>query len=227
MPTTRPARVSRYVAGLGAAALVATGLASAGAAFGADDRPAGQFTEITRVDGVDAGGSFSVTTTTVGGVPVLPGPTLSGATTDPQSTGLARLAGSSRYETAVAVSRRAFAAGQARSVYLARGDRLGDALAGGSLTDGPVLLVPPSGPVPQLVLDEVRRLGASEVVAIGGSVSASTLSAVAQGAPPPGSRAATTSGRPRPWLVAPSRAARPRSICPPRAARPMPSRVAR
>lgn len=91
MPTTRPARVSRYVAGLGAAALVATGLASAGAAFGADDRPAGQFTEITRVDGVDAGGSFSVTTTTVGGVPVLPGPTPAGATTDPQSTGLARL----------------------------------------------------------------------------------------------------------------------------------------
>ncbi|WP_420804265.1 cell wall-binding repeat-containing protein, partial [Salsipaludibacter albus] len=57
-----------------------------------------------------------------------------------RSTG--RLSGSNRYATAVAVSQYQFPAGSSR-VYLARGrEPLVDALAGGALTDGPVLLVP-------------------------------------------------------------------------------------
>lgn len=146
---------------------------------------------ITRVDGVDARGSFSVTTRTVDGVPVVdthgltPRAVAAGvsasARREAATSGLARLAGASRYETAVAVSRRAFETGAARSVYLARGDRLGDALAGGSLTDGPVLLVPPTGAVPQLVLDEIRRLGPAQVVGIGRSLPQTVLTAAAQG----------------------------------------------
>lgn len=93
-----------------------------------------------------------------------------------------RLAGGSRFETAVAVSKRAFPS-TARSVYLARADRFSDALAGGALTDGPVLLVPSTGPVPAAVLAEVRRLQPAEVVALGGTaaVSQPVLDSAAQG----------------------------------------------
>lgn len=52
-----------------------------------------------------------------------------------------RLAGHDRYATAAAVARRAFPDGAA-NVYLARGDAFPDALAAGTLTDGPILLVP-------------------------------------------------------------------------------------
>ncbi|MBY5163292.1 cell wall-binding repeat-containing protein [Nitriliruptoria bacterium AS10] len=79
-----------------------------------------------------------------------------------------RLAGSNRYATAVAVSQYQFPAGSSR-VYLARGrEPLVDALAGGALTDGPVLLVPATGAVPQVVLDEIDRLSPGQVVALGG-----------------------------------------------------------
>lgn len=82
-----------------------------------------------------------------------------------RSTG--RLAGSDRYGTAVAISQNVFPQG-APIVFLARADAYADALAGGSLSRGPVLLVPPCGAVPEVVKAEVRRLGAQEVVALGG-----------------------------------------------------------
>lgn len=82
-----------------------------------------------------------------------------------RSTG--RLAGDDRFSTAVAISRESFAGG-APVVYLARSDAFADALAGGSLTRGPILLVPQCGTVPESVKAEVRRLGATEVVALGG-----------------------------------------------------------
>jgi hypothetical protein len=81
---------------------------------------------------------------------------------------LRRLAGSSRYETAVEISQEAFPDGAA-SVYLARADAFADALAAASLTDrGPILLVPQCGTVPQAVIDEANRLQPLEVVALGG-----------------------------------------------------------
>lgn len=82
-----------------------------------------------------------------------------------RSTG--RLAGADRFSTAVAISQNVFSGG-APIVFLARADSFADALAGGTLSRGPILLVPQCGSVPAVVLAEVRRLGASEVVALGG-----------------------------------------------------------
>lgn len=91
-------------------------------------------------------------------------------TSPPPTTARAtgRLAGGDRYATAVAISRNVFPNG-APVVFLARADAFADALAGGSLSRGPVLLVPKCGAVPAVVKQEVRRLGAGEVVALGGS----------------------------------------------------------
>lgn len=94
-----------------------------------------------------------------------------------------RLAGESRYETAVAISGHAFPKG-ADVAYLARAEApLVDALAGGVLTDGPVLLVPPCGDVPAAVTDEIDRLAPAEVVALGGpaAICDDVLNAVAAG----------------------------------------------
>ncbi|QBI18678.1 hypothetical protein ER308_03290 [Egibacter rhizosphaerae] len=79
-----------------------------------------------------------------------------------------RLAGNDRYETAVAISEEAFATG-ADVVYLARGDEAADALAGKSLSDGPILLVPQCGSLPGAVASEIDRLDPDEVVTLGGS----------------------------------------------------------
>lgn len=79
----------------------------------------------------------------------------------------ARLAGEDRFETALEVSRSAFETGTARSVYLARADSFADSVAAGGLEDGPVLLVPSCGQLPDGVADEVARLGPDRVVALG------------------------------------------------------------
>ena len=79
-----------------------------------------------------------------------------------------RLAGATRLETAVAVSRASF--DRARTVVLARADDPADALAGAPLAAhlaAPLLLVPTDG-VPDVVRGELDRLGAEEVVLLGG-----------------------------------------------------------
>lgn len=79
-----------------------------------------------------------------------------------------RLAGPTRVETALAVSRATF--DHATTVVLARADDPADALAGGPLAAAraaPLLLVPPDG-VPAMVTAELDRLGAEEVVLLGG-----------------------------------------------------------
>ncbi|MGI9015834.1 MAG: choice-of-anchor L domain-containing protein [Euzebya sp.] len=54
-------------------------------------------------------------------------------------------------------------------VIVARDDRFADALASGVLQDtSPLLLVPTTGPIPVRVADEIRRLGSSEAVILGG-----------------------------------------------------------
>ncbi|MFX0538618.1 cell wall-binding repeat-containing protein [Ornithinimicrobium sp. Y1847] len=94
----------------------------------------------------------------------------------------ARLSGTNRYATAVQVSRHVFPRG-ADTVYLAQGQLLVDAQSAGSLTDGPVLLIPSCGSVPSAVSAEIDRVDPSTVVALGGtgSICEDTLQAAAAG----------------------------------------------
>lgn len=76
--------------------------------------------------------------------------------------------GTSRYDTAVAVSQQL---DSADTVVLATGRSFPDALAGAPLAyalDAPILLVDTSF-VPQVVLDEIARLGATNIVILGGT----------------------------------------------------------
>lgn len=93
-----------------------------------------------------------------------------------------RLAGKTRIDTAAAISARAFSNGS-QKVYVARADGPIDALAGGTLVDGPVLLVPTDSPIPASVRNEINRLRAVQVVALGGSAAIpdTVLADVAQG----------------------------------------------
>ncbi len=79
-----------------------------------------------------------------------------------------RLAGENRILTSIVISQSQFST--AATVYLANGDGFADALAGGVLTDGPILLVPSSGDLPAETCAEITRLDPTEVVALGGSL---------------------------------------------------------
>ncbi|WP_019416224.1 cell wall-binding repeat-containing protein [Paenisporosarcina sp. TG20] len=79
-----------------------------------------------------------------------------------------RINGSDRYETAVKVSQKGW--DTASTVVLARGDQYADALAGVPLAHhlgGPLLLAK-STSLPATTYDEIKRLGASKVVVLGG-----------------------------------------------------------
>ena len=89
-------------------------------------------------------------------------------TNDVDSRDTGRLAGDNRILTAIEISERSFPTGS-DVVYLARSDVFADAVAGGSLTDGPILLVPSCGDLPEAVGDEIGRLGPDEVIALGGA----------------------------------------------------------
>lgn len=78
-----------------------------------------------------------------------------------------RISGVSRVETAVEISRFEFPDG-AEYAYLARADEPADAVAGGVLSGGPILLVPSCGAVPASVAEELARLQPSRVLALGG-----------------------------------------------------------
>lgn len=104
-----------------------------------------------------------------------------------------RLAGEDRFATAAVVSRHVFPDPQALRerialnqvhAYLARADDPADALAGGQLTHGPVLLVPSCGALPGAVADELARIGPDLVTALGGgaAVCPELLSAAAAAA---------------------------------------------
>jgi putative cell wall-binding protein len=77
--------------------------------------------------------------------------------------------GTDRYETAVKINQDAFASSD--TVYLATGTGFADALAGSALAGwkNAPLYVTPSTCLKQSVLDEIKRLGASDVVLLGGS----------------------------------------------------------
>lgn len=81
-----------------------------------------------------------------------------------------RNAGRDRLATALSVSGRTFGAGSVDAVVLARADRYPDALSGAPLAavlGAPVLLTGPDA-LDSRVLAEIRRLGAREVVLLGG-----------------------------------------------------------
>lgn len=89
-----------------------------------------------------------------------------------------RLAGTDRYDTAIQI---ADAFGTADTVYLARGDNQADAVAGGKLLGGPLLLVNENARTQEDVAAEIKRLKAKNVVVLGGkgAVSETTVKAVA------------------------------------------------
>lgn len=82
-----------------------------------------------------------------------------------------RLAGDSRYDTAVRLSRDSFPAGSVDTVVIATGMDFPDALAGAPLAwayGSPILLVEPNS-VPKSVATEIGRLGATKAILLGGS----------------------------------------------------------
>ena len=78
-----------------------------------------------------------------------------------------RLAGPTRIDTAIAIAGAQFPDGAA-TVYLANAQVVVDAVVGGVLTDGPVLLVPSCGQLPSSVAAEIARLDPFRVIALGG-----------------------------------------------------------
>ncbi|MCD2442570.1 cell wall-binding repeat-containing protein [Agromyces sp. SYSU K20354] len=85
-----------------------------------------------------------------------------------------RVAGADRYATAVAISQRFFTS--AERVYIATGTNFPDALAGGvaaGLNNAPLLLVP-QGAIPASVMNEIARLGATQIRVLGGPAAVST-----------------------------------------------------
>lgn len=124
----------------------------------------------------------------------LPSPTPDPAPAQPDATALEaaaastadRLAGESRYHTAIAVSQHAHPAG-ARTVFIADGRGFADALSAGpaaAQNDAPLLLVPGAW-LPTYVSDELRRLSPTRIVVLGGapSVSDGVLQALRSFAP--------------------------------------------
>lgn len=91
-----------------------------------------------------------------------PGPTKGG-----EERPTRRLGGDDRIETAVLISKEQFPTGPVDVVFIARSDLFADAVTGGVLVNGPVLLVPQCGPVPEAVKAEIARLNPKRVIALG------------------------------------------------------------
>ena len=125
-----------------------------------DDVPEVVIEEIERLD-VDV-------VTALGGTTAICEPMLeaaaaaTGTTTD-------RIGGETRFHTSAEIARTAFD-GSTDRVYLARSDMFIDAVAGGTLTDGPILLVPQCGDVPDVIEAAIDEFDPDTVVGLGGTV---------------------------------------------------------
>ncbi|MDD7385354.1 MAG: cell wall-binding repeat-containing protein [Actinomycetaceae bacterium] len=100
------------------------------------------------------------------------------------STPKTRITGSNRYATSANIAQRVKQLNpRMNRIYLAEASEGVDALAAGSLTDGPVLLVPRSGSLPTQTAAAIAAIKPSKVVALGntGAVSNSILSQAAKG----------------------------------------------
>ncbi|MCI6584077.1 MAG: cell wall-binding repeat-containing protein [Mobiluncus sp.] len=89
---------------------------------------------------------------------------------DTKITSTDRIDGKNRYETSVAIAKKAFATSTATNIYLARGDNPVDAMAAGAILGGPVVLVNPSGTVDPSVPAYYKASGvkADNVIVLGG-----------------------------------------------------------
>lgn len=149
---------------------------------------AGEGVELASADGVEVG-SGEMLVALLAGAPDASGYILITFTVPPAETpapepgarATSRIAGPDRVTTAVAIAQEQFPDG-AEVVYLARADQFADALAGGSLTAGPVLGVPQCAGVPDAVAAETDRLDPETVTALGGveAVCEETLQQAAQ-----------------------------------------------
>lgn len=94
------------------------------------------------------------------------------------------LAGDTRVLTSLAIARHAFPRG-AETVYLARADNPADALAGGSLTDGPIVLGFDTQYSAQIIAQYLQEAGAKQLVVLGGggAISQATAQTAASGRP--------------------------------------------
>lgn len=96
-----------------------------------------------------------------------------------------RIGGATRAETAALIALRAYPAGAPR-VYLTRGQITPDAVVGGSLSDGPLLLTNGEGDgIPQETRAAIEAVAPTRVVALGGPVAVSeeALASAAAGRP--------------------------------------------
>lgn len=110
----------------------------------------------------------------IGGEAVLPDSFVKQLTRDRSNQ---RIAGKNRYETVAQFSKHPFPNEPPTNVHLFRGDTYVDAVAVGMSSNNPLLLMPPCGPTPKVVVDEVNRLKPENLVALGGqqAISEQTL----------------------------------------------------
>lgn len=112
----------------------------------------------------------ATTVVALGGPGAIPDAVLANAAQGRQTS---RISGPDRYATAIAISHHAFPQG-AKRIYIADGVGANgagspDAVVGGTLSDGPVLIVNPRSPETwKYVASEVSDLHVSEVVGLGG-----------------------------------------------------------
>lgn len=94
------------------------------------------------------------------------------------------LGGQTRVETSIAIARHVFPSAPG-TIYVARGDKYADALSGGSLTDGPIVLLMGNRSALNSLRDYVRSSGAKRVIALGGTgvISNRDLAFIANGKP--------------------------------------------
>jgi putative cell wall-binding protein len=113
-----------------------------------------------------AGGPASVSPEIEAAVRALPG-----------VTSVSRLGGADRYQVSGATNRAVFTSADA--VFIASGLNFPDALSGAAVagaTDSPLYVVPPEC-LPSYVIDDVRTMGASQVIILGGPASVSPQAA--------------------------------------------------
>lgn len=81
-----------------------------------------------------------------------------------------RLGGGDRYETSREIAMETYRLHHSTKAYLARGDVFADAVAGGKLSDGPILLVAPRcQALPPESLQTLARISAFQITALGGT----------------------------------------------------------
>jgi len=136
---------------------------------------------LTARDGLPAATRAELVRLAPSRVVVLGGPIAIGATPEAQiraalpAATVTRVAGDTRYDTAAMLALAEFT-GPVDTLYLTTGTNFPDGLAVGpvaGLSGAPVLLVPPTGAVPQVVVDAIGQLDPGRIVVLGGTLAVS------------------------------------------------------